>query len=369
MKKHTLALSILAAITSMPSLAEDKDIWLGGFAEYYYADKDKFQAMPKDRIDWGWGLELGERFTPSWGGRFEYARIDLEAYPGQESIDGHRYGLDAMFFPFQGNSYVFAGLKHESLDTSYNLGNLGVGMHWPVADKWKVITEVAAYHDFGENHKDYSGKLGLLYQFGGNSASATEAPKAAPVIDSDNDGVIDANDQCPNTKQGVRVDSTGCAIVLDSDNDGVNDNEDRCPNTSTTDKTDAQGCTLFKDMQDSIKLAVQFDNNSSEVLDPNSTELRRFADFMKKYPEQNVQIEGHSSAPGNAVYNLKLSEKRAKAIKQVLIDTYGIDESRISAVGYGETRLLNDANTAEAHSENRRIEAKLMIEKRVKVTR
>lgn len=367
MKKNTLALSVLVALCTFPSMANDKQIWLGGFAEYYYADKDKFQTLPKDRIDWGWGLELGERFNSSWGGRFEYAHINLEAYPGQTAIDGYRLGFDAMYFPFENDTYVFAGLKHESLDQGYNLGNLGLGKHWALTEKWKVITEVAAYHEFGESHKDFSGKLGLLYQFGTHTSPAKPAP--APVLDSDNDGVIDEKDRCPNTATGMAVDTNGCALPLDSDKDGVIDSQDKCPDTPQTDKTDADGCTLFNETQESITLAVHFENNSSKIRDSEIDDLRRFAEFMKKYPDVSAQIEGHSSAPGNADYNLSLSEARAKATKQMLIDKYGVDASRLTAVGYGETRLLNTANTQEAHQQNRRIEAKMMVTKRKKVTK
>lgn len=348
-------------------MSNDKQIWVGGFAEYYYADKDKFQALPKDRIDWGWGFELGKRFSPSWGGRLEYARIELEAYPGQTAIDGNRYGLDAMFFPFEDDTYVFAGLKHESLDKGYNLGNLGLGRHWTLNDKWKIITEVTAYHDFGESYKDFSGKFGLLYQFGTSSSPAKAAPTPAPVLDSDNDGVIDDNDNCPNTANGVKVDVNGCALPMDSDNDGILDSQDKCPNTPQSDKTDADGCSLFTDTQESITLAVQFDNNSSKVRNEEVDDLRRFADFMKKYPDVSAQIEGHSSAPGKASYNLTLSEARAKATKKVLVEKYGVEASRLTSIGFGETRLLNSDNTQEAHRQNRRIEAKLVITKREKV--
>lgn len=372
MKKHTLALSIATALLSSASFAQEKDIWMGGFAEYYYADKDKFEFTPQDRIDWGWGLEIGERFNESWAGRFEYARIDLESYEGQESIDGYRFGFDAMYFPFQSNTYVFAGLKHQSLDKGYGLGNVGIGHHWSVSEKWKVITEVAAYHDFGQSHKDYSAKIGLAYQFGSSGTSSVKPVKAmqpSEVVnaDSDNDGVVDNRDRCPNTATGIRVDANGCAMPVDSDRDGVVDNKDKCPNTPRTDKTDAQGCTLFKETQDSIALEINFAQNSSEVTDPNASDLRRFADFMKKYPDVTAMIEGHSSAPGEADYNQWLSEKRANAVVQVLINQYGVSSQRLSAVGYGESRLLDTADNEAAHRTNRRIEAKLVVNKREKV--
>ncbi|SHJ75385.1 Por secretion system C-terminal sorting domain-containing protein [Maribacter aquivivus] len=66
------------------------------------------------------------------------------------------------------------------------------------------------------------------------------------VTDSDNDGVADTDDDCPNTPSGDTVDENGCTIttITDSDNDGVADAEDDCPNTPTGDTVDANGCTV-----------------------------------------------------------------------------------------------------------------------------
>ena len=78
----------------------------------------------------------------------------------------------------------------------------------------------------------------------------------APVApkDADNDGVIDANDKCPDTPAGTKVDATGCPIVndntdtttpaTDTDGDGVPDTSDKCPNTPTGTKVDATGCPV-----------------------------------------------------------------------------------------------------------------------------
>jgi mono/diheme cytochrome c family protein len=66
---------------------------------------------------------------------------------------------------------------------------------------------------------------------------------AARQVDSDNDGVSDAADQCPNTPAGSAVNAQGCAASqLDSDNDGVNDAADQCPNTPAGATVNAQGC-------------------------------------------------------------------------------------------------------------------------------
>jgi penicillin-binding protein 1A len=74
-----------------------------------------------------------------------------------------------------------------------------------------------------------------------------------PPKDSDGDGVIDANDKCPDTPTGTKVDATGCPVKdetpppVDSDGDGVIDANDKCPNTPPGTKVDATGCPVTTD--------------------------------------------------------------------------------------------------------------------------
>ena len=89
---------------------------------------------------------------------------------------------------------------------------------------------------------------------------------------------------------------------------------------------------------------------------------------MKENTDATVVLEGHASAVGDAEYNMTLSKKRADDVADELIKD-GISEDRISTVGYGEERLKNEANTLEAHAENRRVEAQLTSTQRVKVMR
>ena len=82
-----------------------------------------------------------------------------------------------------------------------------------------------------------------------------------------------------------------------------------------------------------------------------------------------MKLEGHTSSQGNAAYNHKLSEQRAKAVGDVLVSQYQIDGTRISTVGFGETRLINKANTDTAHAQNRRVVAAINTVKRLPVKR
>ena len=71
-----------------------------------------------------------------------------------------------------------------------------------------------------------------------------------------------------------------------------------------------------------------------------------------------VVIEGHASNIGNPAYNMRLSERRAKSVANILTGE-GVEASRITSVGYGVTRLRVQGNTPEAHAANQRIEAKV----------
>jgi len=76
---------------------------------------------------------------------------------------------------------------------------------------------------------------------------------------------------------------------------------------------------------------------------------------MKQYPSTTAVIEGHTSAPGSEAYNMDLSKRRAANFKEVMVDMYGIEGSRLETIGYGETQLLDNGKNAEAHRVNRRI--------------
>ena len=72
-----------------------------------------------------------------------------------------------------------------------------------------------------------------------------------------------------------------------------------------------------------------------------------------------VEIAGHTDSIGTDAYNQKLSERRAKAVRDYLVNNLGMDDKLFSAVGYGESRPIADNKTDAGRAENRRIEAEL----------
>jgi len=382
-QQFKMAALSLAVITSTNAFAQESSepayqSWGGISGMYYNTDESRPLYLTEGgTIDNGKGIafEYGFRFTQSWAARVEFTALDLDySLAGDES--GEMVGVDAMYFLPNDAWYLFGGVKRQAVAVSTTLGNIGIGKHWNIHENLKLITEVAAYHDFGEDYNDYSFKVGLAIPFGerttytlkdsdndGVMDSKDQCPMTAPgvrvdatgcAVDNDNDGVLNNVDKCPNTPAGTKVDATGCAIK-DTDSDGVVDSKDMCPDTPAGVKVDAKGCTLFDEETVEITLRVLFDNESAVVKMPKDPEISEFAAFMKEYPSTSAIIEGHTSAPGSASYNMDLSERRAANFKEVMVDMYGIDSSRLETVGYGESQLLDTANNAEAHRINRRI--------------
>jgi len=106
-----------------------------------------------------------------------------------------------------------------------------------------------------------------------------------------------------------------------------------------------------------ITLNVQFDTNKADIKEKYNDDIKRVADFMKEFPDTTAEIGGHTDNVGSAEYNQKLSEKRANSVRQYLIDKFGIDGSRLTAVGYGLTKPVASNDTLEGKQQNRRVEA------------
>ena len=108
---------------------------------------------------------------------------------------------------------------------------------------------------------------------------------------------------------------------------------------------------------ESIELKVLFDNDKSLVKPDYYPEVKRVADFMARHPEVSATIEGHTDSNASDSYNLKLSQRRVDAVKQILIGKFGIESSRLNAIGYGESRPIATNATAEGRQQNRRVVA------------
>jgi len=119
---------------------------------------------------------------------------------------------------------------------------------------------------------------------------------------------------------------------------------------------------------DKMTLRVLFDFNKATLAKSDLAELDKAIYFVKKYPGSRVILEGHTDNVGSDKYNLELSQKRAEAVRNHLIQSGAVDEARISAVGFGPTRPIAPNKTEdgrdnpEGRAKNRRVELIIMSE-------
>jgi OOP family OmpA-OmpF porin len=107
----------------------------------------------------------------------------------------------------------------------------------------------------------------------------------------------------------------------------------------------------------SMELLVEFDTGMAAVKPKYNNEIKKVADFMKEYPDTTAIIEGHTDNVGKEAANVKLSQRRADSIKAYLVKKFGIDSSRIKAVGYGPNKPVASNATKEGKQKNRRVKA------------
>ncbi|WP_111636875.1 OmpA family protein [Marinomonas shanghaiensis] len=171
--------------------------------------------------------------------------------------------------------------------------------------------------------------IGVLFAF--SHSVAAESLYASNVqsrlADADRDGVIDARDLCPDTPKDAAVDNYGC------------------PDQTTK---------LL-----SVELNVLFDTGKADINPRFYTELKDLAKFLQDNPTSNVVIEGHTDSQGSAELNQELSQQRASAIANVLIDSFRISPDRVKGIGYGANRPIATNDTEDGRKQNRRVVAEV----------
>ncbi len=221
-------------------------------------------------------------------------------------------------------------------------------------------------------------------------------------LDSDGDSVTDDQDRCPGTPFDINIDANGCPVLdkssLDSDGDGVTDDTDICPGTPVGKTVDARGCLLAslplpeeeileippaKPIEDEIPVPeerqakepaiaktleqpppIQFDFDSTAIRPEYEEALRSLAEFLNETPDLYAFIEGHTDSIGTEEYNIVLSQQRADRVMNRLI-TFNVDPLRLTALGYGEGRLISENSTNENRQMNRRVQIILSDRKRI----
>ncbi|HEY5689708.1 MAG TPA: OmpA family protein [Yeosuana sp.] len=176
--------------------------------------------------------------------------------------------------------------------------------------------------------------------------------------DADGDGVTDADDACP-TVAGPAA-NKGCPWP-DADGDGVLDKDDQCPDVKGT--VANNGCPeVSEEIQKTLNAyakTILFDTGKSSIKTQSEVVLGDIIKILNEYPTAKFTVEGHTDSVGSEANNQKLSEARAASVKDYLVAN-GIDSSRLSSVGYGESKPIDKNTTSAGRANNRRVEINLV---------
>lgn len=182
------------------------------------------------------------------------------------------------------------------------------------------------------------------------TVAGSEATNGCP--DNDNDGIANKADRCPDVAGPAAT--NGCP---DADMDGVLNANDACPNRAGLESNN--GCPeVSQEVVDTINLIFNnliFATDKAVIHESSHDEMNELANLMRDDEGLLLRVEGHTDSRGSDEYNQKLSEDRANAVKEYLVEK-GIDASRITTVGYGESQPIASNDTQTGLDRNRRVE-------------
>jgi OOP family OmpA-OmpF porin len=343
----------LGMLAAGAARADDANLpWSDEVGQWFVAPFVGYTMVDSDRKledDIHYGASLGKHLSEKWSAQLTGYTGDFDndgrkpEWTGPATYDGSISGVSLDLMRVFARSsrvspYVLGGVgyqssNYEGLERDDNVtASLGLGLMWDLmrnADGSRTVQlrpEVRTRYDLqtGNALNDVVAQVGIAFGWGApRPAPVVEEPPAPPPqpapaapADSDGDGVIDANDKCPGTPAGTKVDSVGCPL------------------------------------EQTLKLLFDFD--SAELRPESITELERLVTFMGDVPFAKAMVEGHTDSKGSDAYNLKLSDRRAKAVFDYLTSR-GVDPARLSSVGKGESAPIADNATEEGRQENRRV--------------
>jgi outer membrane protein OmpA-like peptidoglycan-associated protein len=165
--------------------------------------------------------------------------------------------------------------------------------------------------------------------------------------DADADGITDADDLCPNAAGSKAL--NGCP---DADADNVADKDDQCP--AVAGPASNNGCPL-NPLSDLSNLSVSFEIAKSAISENNMVMLKQVLVILNANASASIVLSGHTDNSGAEKFNQKLSMQRADEVKNYLVEN-GIDESRLKAIGQGESSPRASNDTLEGRGLNRRVD-------------
>lgn len=333
MKKILLAglAAVIMLNFAQPSAAEIKEgsVEISPFAGYYF-----LHGSGKS----GLGLRAGYNFTRNFGleagydysrGRAKFLHADMV----------YHLMPDTAFNPF-----IFAGVgtaNMKSAGVSYNhiLGEVGIGAKYFLTDNIAIRADI---RDIQEKYNNVAATAGLVFVFGGKAKSARAQAatfEAKPVPE-------------PVTETKPKPKAEELVVILVSEPKA----EEKVIVLVSEPKIEEKVIVLaFED--------IHFDFDKSTLTKEAQVILKRNIQLLKDNPKAKVRIAGYTSASGTEEYNQKLSERRAKAVKEYLVKEGVVTPDRLSEIGYGESNpAMYEAAPKDLYSKAAKANMRVLFE-------
>ncbi len=191
--------------------------------------------------------------------------------------------------------------------------------------------------------------------------------QGCPYGDRDGDGIMDNVDDCPDEAEDFDKfeDEDGCP-ELDNDKDGIPDKKDDCPlePENLNDFQDDDGCPDQKlELVEvnralgkiEIKQKVFFAFGKARIRQRSFKLLNEVAQAIKGNSDLKVLVEGHTDNVGSNSGNMRLSQRRADAVREFLVGA-GVEGQRLTSIGFGEEKPIDSNRTKNGRERNRRVE-------------
>lgn len=293
------------------------------------------EAMLEDQ-DIGFTFALGVDFDRRWSAELGFMEAEPAYADDVVGADLDTWQVNLRYTLGQPRDrlrpYIMGGVGNIDIDGENDtLLNYGAGLEFELRDQVILRGGMSRYNYLGRDG-DIGFNAELVYYFSERNPPRQPEPEprpepvaVAPPSDSDGDGVPDPDDDCPNTPSNYAVDENGCPILIEE-------------------------IARFE-------LQVNFDFDESVIRDEDVPEIEDLAEFLREYDGVMLQLEGHTDNVGAPLYNLDLSQRRADAVRDMLIEDFGISPGRIAAQGFGEQLPVADNETEAGREANRRVVA------------
>ncbi|WP_051218894.1 OmpA family protein [Oceanobacter kriegii] len=362
---------ILATAVASASLvhadANNAYITLGaGYSDNSVYDEYETTTGSDIRDSWTSEISLGYHFLPSLAAEASVTLPGLLQDDDRPEIN--QYQIKGLYF-FGDNAvkpYLTAGYGIEQInvpqdgakDETTHVYSYGAGLQY---DFDETVFARAEYHI--DEMTDESNEHGVaMLEVGFRFGTESSKPAAKPLPVATKPVVAPAPAKVVEVKPEPVVETKPAPVVkpvpvivevqpVDTDQDGVEDKLDNCPDTIQGATVNAEGCAAFEGKLDGVK----FESGSANLTPNARTILDDAAAEIVKYPELEIEVAAHTDSQGSAAFNQNLSQKRADSVRQYLIGK-GVDASKLTSKGYGEASPIATNDTAAGRAENRRVE-------------